>query len=101
MLEPRTAPMRWVQSTSETKKIAPEANDAASSSQASVSTAPRALASALVRVAGGHSRSERVTAKTNAVVAKHSQSDPRTPRVGRMAYGPSSAAAAAPARLTA
>src|SRR5436309_15950250 len=101
MVEARTAPMRWVQSTSETKKMAAEANDAASSSQASVSTAPRAPASALVWVAGGRSRSERVTAKTSAVVAKQSQSDPRTPREGRMAYGPSRAAAAAPAKLTA
>src|SRR5438876_10836054 len=101
MLEPRTAPMRWVHRASETKKMAPEANEAARSSQASASSAPRTAPPALDRMAGARSRSDRVTANTSVVVAKHSQSEPRTPSEGRMAYGPNSAAAEAPARLTA
>ena len=101
MLEPRTVPMRCVHSTSRAKKMAPDAKEAARSSQASASSARRAPASALDRRSGARSDSDSVTAKTRAVVAKHSQSEPRTPTTGRMAYGPSSAAAEAPARLTA
>src|SRR3989442_8353878 len=101
MLEPRTVPTRWVQSTSETKKMAPEANEAARSRPPSLSSAPRAPTSGRDCTAGERSGSDRVAANTKAVVTKHSQSEPRTPSEGRMAYGPSDAAAQAPARLTA
>ena len=81
--------------------MAPEANDAARSSQASVSSTPRVPTSGPDRAAGEQSGNDRVATNTKAVVTKHSQSEPRTPSEGRMAYGPSNAAAQAPARLTA